>query len=356
METGGIAILVFFVVGIVASLTINQVLLHFSRSLGIRNKNDVTVRWSNESKPSLGGISLFAVFIFAVMAIAVFCPDLQLFETSSFLGLLAGSCLAFVIGITDDAYNTRPLLKLLGQITCGALVVYSGQTIALFHIPELDAVFTVLWMVVIMNSLNMLDNMDGITGTVSFFVLLLCFISFTYLYGLLNTYQTLTITAVAGALIGFMYFNINPSKMFMGDTGSQFISFLVAFFAIELLWNYPANFEMPSWTGLILVLTIFTPAAVDTLSVVINRLKKGRSPMVGGKDHTTHHLVYKGLSDFSVWVVFLAISAVSLAIGLTILYFIQIELIYLTIIGVIYFIFVFFLLYRNTLKYKEPNE
>jgi UDP-GlcNAc:undecaprenyl-phosphate GlcNAc-1-phosphate transferase len=202
----------------------------------------------------------------------------------------------------------------------------------------------------------MLDNMDGITGTVSFFVLSLCFIGLFFLNGFSLDYNFILITSVIGALLGFMYFNINPSRMFMGDTGSQFISFFVAYFSIEGLWNFPSISEMPSWTGAILVLTIFTPAAVDTLAVVVNRLKKRQSPMVGGKDHTTHYLVYKGVSDFGVWVVFLALSVIALLLGVVILLLIQEQFIWFTLIGVFYFIFVFILLYRNTLKYKNPNE
>lgn len=356
MKEYSITLLLFLIAGMLASLLINGVLLRFSRSLGIRNKNDVTVRWSNQSKPSLGGISMFVVFIFSIMALATLFPGISIFENGSFLSLLAGSSLAFVIGITDDAYNTKPLLKLLGQIACGLFIIYSGHNIDLFHVPLLDNIFTVLWVVIIMNSLNMLDNMDGITTTVSFFVLIACFVGFTFLYGLQLSFDSVLIVSLLGALLGFMYYNISPAKMFMGDTGSQFISFVVAFFSIESLWNFPNTYDLPSWSGFVLVLTIFTPAAVDTLSVVINRIKKGQSPMVGGKDHTTHHLVYKGLTDFGVWVVFLSLSVIAFTISLGVMFFIQQDKLLYTFIGVFYFIFVFFLLYKNTIKYKNPNE
>jgi UDP-GlcNAc:undecaprenyl-phosphate GlcNAc-1-phosphate transferase len=346
----------FFCFGILASLIINNILLRFSKNLGIRNKNDVSIRWSNESKPSLGGISLFAVFLFSFIAVAALFPSLQIFTNSHFLALITGGTLAFVIGITDDAYNTRPLLKLGGQILCGILIVYSDLQIELFHHQLYDQIFTVFWVVLIMNSLNMLDNMDGITGTISFFILLLTFISLTLIYGGMLNAQSILLVAVIGALIGFLYYNINPSKMFMGDTGSQFISFFIAFMSIENLWNFPRAFDMPSWSGALLVLTIFTPAGVDTLTVVINRLRKKQSPMVGGKDHTTHHLVYKGLSDFKVWVVFLALGSLSLVIGIILLFLIELQIVIYTLVGLFYFIFVFFLLYRNTQKYKRTNE
>lgn len=349
-------LLTFFGTGILVSWVINGLLLRFSKNLGIRNKNDVTIRWSNQSKPSLGGISMYAVFIVTVLAIAIVYPSFELFEQGYFLSLLGGGSVAFLIGITDDAYNTQPLLKLGGQILCGVLIVYSGLTIELFHNEIVDIIFTVIWVVVIMNSLNMLDNMDGITGTVALFILSAAFAGYSLVNGFELNFYSILILAQLGALIGFLVYNIHPSKMFMGDTGSQFISFYVAYFSIEGLWKIPSIVEQPSWMGFLLVLVVFTPAAVDTLTVVINRIKKGKSPMIGGKDHTTHHLVYKGLNDLRVWVVFLLLSIISVLLGIILIISILTGKGWVSLFGLGYFIFVFLLLYRNTLKYKAPNE
>lgn len=351
-----ITLLLFLIGGFLFSLTINKLLLRFSKSLGIRNKNDVTIRWSNESKPSLGGISMFSTFIFTILLFAVFFTQEQLFDNSKFLGLLGASSLAFLIGIADDAYNTRPFLKLLGQIACGLLIVFSGTEIDVFHQESLDAVFTLIWVVALMNSLNMLDNMDGITGTVSLFVLIVCMISFFLFQGFTLSFWIIILVSQLGALIGFLRYNINPAKMFMGDTGSQFIGLFVAFFAIDGLWNSSALLEIPAWSGVLVVLTAFTPAAVDTLTVVINRLKKGKSPMVGGKDHTTHHLVYKGKSDFKVWLIFLFISISAAFLTVVLLIAMKMDYYWISLLGLLYFVLIFVLLYRNTIKYKQPHN
>ena len=355
MTTNLIITLIFLIGGAVLSLLINMLLLRFSKNLGIRNKNDVTIRWSNESKPSLGGISMYVTFLFSTLFFAAIFSKTDVFDNPVFLSLLAAVSLAFTIGLADDAYNTRPFLKLLGQITCGVIFVIGGVTIDFFHDATLDAVFTVLWVVILMNSLNMLDNMDGITGTVSFFILTACLVSFFLFQGLSLSFWLLTLVALLGALIGFMKFNINPSKMFMGDAGSQFLSLVVAYFSIEAFWNVAAQFEIPSWSSFLLVLTVFTPAAVDTLTVVINRLKKGQSPMVGGKDHTTHHLVYSGRSEFKVWFIFLIISILSALLAIVLLLIVVKGYYQVTLIGLLYFGIVFWLLYRNTIKFK-PKE
>ena len=100
----------------------------------------------------------------------------------------------------------------------------------------------------------------------------------------------------------------------------------------------------------------FTPAAVDTLTVVINRLKKGKSPMVGGKDHTTHHLVYSGLTDREVWYFFLLIGAFSSIFAVAMVNLIQLDLGLPIVLFISYFFFVFAILYRNTIKYTAPKN
>lgn len=342
-------------VAFVSSWLINRLLLRFSRSLGIRNKNDVVVRWSNESKPSLGGISMFFTFILAILIYAIINPGSTIFNNLEFIGLLLASILAFGIGVADDAYNTRPLLKLLGQIACGFILAFSNNSISFFHNDIADATLTIVWIVAIMNSLNMLDNMDGITATVSLFILLACMVSVLVITNFEFNLWVIILVAEIGAITGFLTYNVNPAKMFMGDAGSQFLGLFVGFFAIKGLWNAPTTYELPSWSGMLIALAAFTPAAADTLTVVINRLKRGQSPMVGGKDHTTHHLVYKGLNDFQVWLRFLLISVLSFLISSALVFYLDAGNYFPTLLGVIFFVIVFILLYRNTIKFKPPE-
>lgn len=334
----------------------NKLVLRFSKSLGIRNKNDVVVRWSNDSKPSLGGISMYFTFVVGALVCAVVFSDQNIFDNTEFVGLMAASTLAFVIGVADDAYNTKPMLKLFGQISCGLIFVFTNNAIDVFHLPILDGVITVLWVVAVMNSLNMLDNMDGITGTTSLFILISCVTIFGLFFTQGNVLWLILMVIEIGALIGFLCYNINPAKMFMGDTGSQFIALFVSFFGVKTLWNLPANYELPSWSAVFLILAAFTPAIADTLTVVINRTKRGVSVMLGGKDHTTHHLVYKGLSDFKVWLVFTFIGLLSTALAILIAYFISVEQVFMSLMAFVFFLIVFFLLYRNTIKYKAPEN
>jgi UDP-GlcNAc:undecaprenyl-phosphate GlcNAc-1-phosphate transferase len=141
----------------------------------------------------------------------------------------------------------------------------------------------------------------------------------------------------------------------MGDAGSQFVGLFVAFFSIKYLWNLGATTEQNSWISVIITLVALTPAAADTLTVVINRLRAGKSPMVGGKDHTTHHLVYAGYSDIQVWYIFSLIGLLSFLFSVLIVYLTIHNILLPNLFFILFFILVFILLYRNTIKFKPKG-
>jgi UDP-GlcNAc:undecaprenyl-phosphate GlcNAc-1-phosphate transferase len=323
--------------------------------LGIRNKNDVIIRWSNQSKPSLGGVSFYVVFVFSAIAFSIVFYDENIFHNKHYVGLFTAGGIAFLMGLADDAYNTRPYAKLFVQILCGFILVFTGTSIDIAHNLWIDGALTVIWVVTIMNSLNMLDNMDGITGTTVFFILMSCLLGGWIIFDFNTNIWSLSLIAVIGAIVGFLYYNVHPSRLFMGDAGSQFIGLFVAFFAIKFLWNVSAETQTNAWASVIVALIAFTPAAADTLTVVINRLKKGKSPMVGGKDHTTHHLVYSGLNDKQVWYVFTAIGFISFILVLSMINLIKLNLILPILFFILYFVVVFIFLYRNTIKFPQKK-
>jgi UDP-GlcNAc:undecaprenyl-phosphate/decaprenyl-phosphate GlcNAc-1-phosphate transferase len=349
-------IISFLLVGIFISYTICTLLLRFSASLGIRNKNDIIVRWSNQSKPSLGGVSFFIAFLILSILYSIVFSDENIFQNIQFVGLFLASCLAFGMGLADDAYNTRPYFKLIIQICCGIIFIGTNTIIHVTHNLFIDSALTILFVIIIMNSLNMLDNMDGITGTSVITILSTCLFSYFILQGVNTSIWSIMIIGQIGALIGFLILNIHPSKLFMGDAGSQFIGLFVAFFSINHLWNFSFELETFSWTGALICLVAFTAPGVDTLTVVINRIKKGKSPMVGGKDHTTHHLVYAGLNDLQVWFVFLLIGLISFGVSALMIYFVSINIYWPLLFLSLYFILVFILLYRLTIKHKQVDK
>jgi len=344
----------FLAAVILFSLVFNTILLKFATNLGIRETGESTIRWSNVVKPSLGGISLYLGFLIAATCHGIFFDQQNIFIDSETLGLLGASAIAFMMGLADDAYNTKPWLKFFAQAFCGVLLIFSGNYIQIFELEILNYILTMLWVVGMMNSINMLDNMDAITSVVAIFTIVTCLVVLILNKGYTD-YNFILMLGVVGSVIGFIFHNWNPSKMFMGDTGSQFLGIFLAAISINYLWNHtPELNDVSGAQQICLVLTTFALPLTDTATVVINRISKGKSPFVGGKDHTTHHLSYLGLSDSQVAFVFIGISVISLLLVTAAIKFIPIWKFYHTLIYVGYFLLVFGTLFGIT-KYSKSN-
>lgn len=291
-----IKIILIFLTSFIFSILINRLFLKFSKNLGIRNIDDQVIRWKTTSKPSFGGISMFIVFLMLISLYSVFFPKNSNYFDIQLIGIIVATCIGFLIGLTDDAYNTNPLLKSLGQAVCALVLIFTGSYINLFDVMIYNYLLTFIWIVGLMNSINMLDNMDGVATVASLSALTSMLIVIFYLKNFEGVSLVLVIGTI-GALNGFLFFNWNPSKMYMGDTGSQFLGILLAALSINYLWNYNPSSEVNVTRQFLLPALAFVYPLSDTTTVVINRLMRKTSPFVGGRDHTTHHLSYAGLSD-----------------------------------------------------------
>ncbi len=305
------------------SVLINSILLKFSQNLGTRNAPDYKhERWSINAKPSLGGISFFVIFLISVIVLG-FIDKLTSIPANNLklVGVLVVCTIAFIMGLADDAYNTKPLLKFIIQIGCGLILYFTGTQINIFSIETLNLSLTVLWVAGIMNSINMLDNMDGITTVVA--IIIICFvISLSQKLNILFTPLPILCLGVLGALLGFLTFNWHPSKMFMGDAGSQFLGCFLAVLGIDYCWNAFSlvnNIWLsvnPVLLGCLTVGLVFILPLTDTITVSVNRLLKGNSPFIGGKDHTTHHLFFKGFTEKRIALLYFAIGLIGLSLAL----------------------------------------
>ncbi|MEW6469156.1 MAG: MraY family glycosyltransferase [Bacteroidota bacterium] len=309
----------FFIFAFIFSLLIYSILLRFSRTLGMRIKDESLIRWQTQLKPSWGGIGFYIAFLLTVAVYPVFFPQGSILVNTQLLGFLAATTIAFLMGLADDAYNTKPLLKFIVQLACAIILIETGTYIQIFPNELANYFITLLWVVGIMNSINMLDNMDAIATIIS-----ICIIGFAIIERyLLNDFSNLYIFLLFGllaALIAFLYYNWYPSKMYMGDTGSQFLGVILAAVGIICCWNtedlHGARIQTKQF--LVTAFTFIIPLC-DTLAVIINRTLKGRSPFVGGRDHTTHFLFFNGVTERRIAILFAFITLVSLGLNLIIL-------------------------------------
>ncbi len=300
---------------------LNKILLKFSKNFGIDSRQAQNlVRWSSARKPTTGGISFYITFLFGTILLLIIHPEMAIGK-NRYLGLFISATLAFLVGFADDAYGTHPLLKFLGQILCGVILLAFGICIQFFSLWApflfpLDYALTILWVVGIMNSLNMLDNMDAVTTTIALTIVTVSMGMLIATEGLNNLFYILI--AISGSFAGFLFMNWRPARIYMGDTGSMFIGLVLAYVGIIFFWNLEASPDNISHTrkGLIPLLVFLVPI-MDTTFVTFARLSKGGSPFVGGKDHLTHQLVRVGVPESLVPLMLGAVSILSGLVAFT---------------------------------------
>jgi len=313
-----------FFAALVFSLLVNSLFMRFARTLGMREKDQLIERWSASHKPAFGGIGFYILFLACFTLHGVLFPGEVAVLRPELLGLLAATSLGFLMGLADDAYNTRPVLKFMVQLGCGGILIASGTCIDLFEAQWANVALTLFWVVGMMNSINMLDNMDAVATSVTIAILAAATVVMIATNAMDPVYMVLLVGTMA-ALAGFLFYNWNPSRMFMGDTGSQFLGVLIAFVGIRFFWNMqgPTGAWEPA-RQVIMPLIVFLLPIADTATVSVNRIMRGHSPFVGGRDHTTHHLSYLGLSDGQVALVFIGLSLVNVFLAFTIARFITV--------------------------------
>lgn len=234
--------------------------------------------------PYLGGVAIVVSFALVVMGAAVVSqPAGGLGELGVILGLGLG--LAFM-GLLDDLRGLNPWLRLAIEGAAGVMLWASTTGSQLFSSDALNLLVTVVWVVAITNALNLLDNMDGLSaGTATIAALAFFAIAATNGQFLVATLSI----ALAGCAAGFLRSNFHPARIYMGDAGSLFLGFMLAVVGIRL------RFDGPTQVTFLVPVLVLGVALFDTTLVTVNRLLHRRSPMSGGRDHTSHRMVMIGI-------------------------------------------------------------
>lgn len=234
--------------------------------------------------PRLGGAAIYLAVVVAALVLG------ERSNFDQFGAILVGATGMSFMGLVDDRWGLRPLIKMLIQALAALLLYANDIYVGTFHHPILNLVATVLWVGFITNAINFLDNMDGLAGGVSAitaaFFALMCSFSGQYLVGALSV-------AVLAACLGFLFYNLNPASIFMGDSGSQFLGFILAAIGIKL--KFPDNVTFVTWMVPVLVMGL---PIFDTTLVILSRLRRRLNPATTpGTDHTSHRLAAAGLTQ-----------------------------------------------------------
>jgi len=287
------------VLTLTTSVLSSLLFLKYFRKLGLKKTEQSNqVRWSNQPKPTIGGLGMMIAYVSGATLLWV------LNQNEVVMYLAIPLFFAAVVGLIDDLKAVKALLKLFMQLLCGILLVTFDFGFQTFLPDVVDAGLSIFWTVLIMNSINMLDNMDGISGVVSMLVFLL--VSLLLLPFAIHDPARMLNLLLCIICFGFLFFNKPNSKMYMGDAGSQFIGVALAWSTMMLV-SIDGLFEnhyVSIWSVIVLLL----PSLADTCLVVVNRLRFKTSPFLGGRDHSTHNFAYLGLSGRNVFLLFGALS------------------------------------------------
>ncbi len=285
-----LALAVAFLVSFAATPMVTS-LAHKINAIDVPKDNR---RVHKKPTPLIGGLAIFYGFIVSVLCFATIEREIA--------GILIGSLIVVMTGIIDDMSNMKAIIKLLCQIIAAAVAVYCGVRIEHFANPFygwfgpeylvmnywVSVAVTMIWIVGVCNAVNLIDGLDGLAVGVSS----IASMSLLALTLISNSPNVAILTAaVAGAGFGFLPYNFNPAKIFMGDTGALFLGFILACISVEGFLKLSAiiSFAVPP---LVLGLPIF-----DTLFSIVRRVSKGRSPMSPDRGHLHHRLLDMGFSQ-----------------------------------------------------------
>ncbi len=251
--------------------------------------------------PSLGGLGIFAGFVMASLTIIPFsaAADFQYFFAAFFV--------IFFLGLKDDILDISPIKKFIGQVLAAFLIIYKGNIqiqsmhgfMGLDQLPPMfSLIFTYLTIIVIINSFNLIDGVDGLAGSLALMAATI-FGAYFYMVDMLP-YAILSF-ATAGSLVAFLIFNFQPAKIFMGDTGSLLLGLINAILVIKFInvANLPDT-PMPIQAGPAMGFAILMIPLLDTLRVFGIRIAHRRSPFSPDRNHIHHILLDRGLSHRTI--------------------------------------------------------
>ena len=302
-----VCVMMALMAALIVSFLTTPVVKSFAYKVGAIDVPKDARRMHHVPIPRLGGLAIFIGFMVSILLFVDVRRDAQM------QSILLGAVVIVVLGVVDDIMALPAMFKFVVQIAAALIPALNGVVIQAFSNPnifsdnlywvlgKLSIPFTVLWIVAITNSVNLIDGLDGLANGVS----AISATTMLVIAILVSEGQVAVVmAALVGACVGFMPYNMNPAKMFMGDTGATFLGFILATMSIQGLFKFYAviSFAVPF---LILGLPLF-----DTAFAFIRRIAHGQSPMHADRSHIHHRLIDMGLNQKQAVATLYVISAI----------------------------------------------
>ncbi len=238
----------------------------------------------NAAVPYLGGVAIVTTFSLMVAVISLVWPPNS--GLGELLVVLTAAVFLALVGLVDDVRQVSPLWRIVAEVVVAIAIWSTGTGVIVTTSEPVNMGLTVLWFVGITNAFNLLDNMDGLAAGIAA-------IASLTIFAIATTNDQFLVAGLAvglaGCAVGFLRHNFHPARIYMGDGGSLFIGFLVAYLGIKL------QFQGGRLLSALVPVLVCSMAIFDTTLVTISRLARGRSPFLGGQDHVSHRLVRLGL-------------------------------------------------------------
>ena len=309
-----------YVIIYLVAFTLSVFLVPMVRTLALRlgavDEPDGIRKIHTEAVPRMGGVAIFIAFVVPVVGVYVlgatgvrgsWAYTALAANPTALAGLLGASLLILLLGVYDDLYHARPRVKVLFQVIAALILCYVGIQFSAVANPFGEGkitfwepvawALTIFWILAITNAINLIDGMDGLGPGVGLFVAGTLFVISLFLEVPLVSAVT---AALVGAMIGFLIFNFHPAKMFMGDSGSLFVGFLLA--AMAMQGSVKRHIMVP-------IIALALPI-VDTLLAILRRWSRGLPMSVPDKLHVHHRLMKMGFSQREAVLVLYAISGI----------------------------------------------
>ncbi len=287
----------------------------FARSLAIRFHAVDFPRargMNKEPVPRMGGLAIVLGFMCSVLLLTPFVEGLR---TLPFIGFLVGAVIIVAVGMLDDVYELGPKFKFAVQILVGIIVVVTGTKIDFImwpmwqYIKPFSSVITVIWIVGLINAVNLIDGLDGlaagVTSIASICLMVLCIVSGSELAVVLTA-------TLAGSCLGFLPRNFSPAEVYMGDTGSTFLGYVLA------VCSCMGVFKSYAILSIVLAVLAMALPICDTLFAMIRRAVNHKPIMMADRGHLHHRLVDAGYSNKQAVIILYGLSAVSAVIAVLI--------------------------------------
>jgi UDP-GlcNAc:undecaprenyl-phosphate GlcNAc-1-phosphate transferase len=283
-----------FLVMAIAAFAITPLFRALARSKGVLDHPGGRKQQS-KPVPYLGGLAIALPISIASLTLLFLNIDSSV-KNEIYLGLILPSVIIAGVGLLDDIYELSPKVRFISQSLMGLitslLLFINGTGVEILENPWLNGLLTSFWVVGIINAVNFIDNMDGLATGIAIIASLAFFIIS------LNNNQYLVAAlsvALAGSCTGFIFWNKKPASIYLGDAGALYIGFLLAAISIRIDIN-----QLPQIDRIIIPILILIIPFIDTTQVVVSRIYLGKSPFQGGRDHVSHLLLNKELSEKKV--------------------------------------------------------